>query len=264
MKVAVLGCGPAGLIAAHAARSLGHDVTIFTKDPRPSKMYGCQYLHSPIPHATDLTRVAWVDYMLQGPIEGYRRKVYGDRAEVDLSPQTLTRHHPAWDLRRTYFRLWDYYAARIKVVEVGNHNLVDIIGDGGFDLCISSIPKPALCGDPEHQFESTTVYVRGEAPDLGISLDDIDCPRDMVICNGDKTPGWYRASNVFGHKTAEWPWAAGMPLNSGAVVQKPIGNNCDCWSRSVLYVGRYGAWRKGILASDVYSQTLTALRAVRV
>jgi len=261
MRVAILGCGPAGMIAAHAARGLGHDVTIFSLNPRPSQMYGCQYLHSPIPNATDLTKVAWVDYMLSGPIDGYRRKVYGDRAEVDLSPQTLSRHHPAWDIRTTYARLWERYAKWIEPVAVDAYNLPRVTA--GFPVIVSTIPRPNLCHQVGvHKFRSTTIFARGEAPDQGIYLEDINCPRDMVICNGNENPSWYRASNVFGHKTAEWSYDSLMV--GGIAVKKPIDNDCDCSPDHVIHVGRYGAWKKGILASDAYSSTYAALRGVHV
>lgn len=261
MRVAILGCGPSGMIAAHAARGLGHSVTIFSQDPRPSKMFGCQYLHSPIPNATELNKVAWVDYMLSGPIDGYRRKVYGDRAEVELSPETLSRHHPAWDIRTTYARLWERYGGRVEDVSVDAYNIGRVTE--GFDTVVSTIPKPALCHKiGVHQFKFTSIFARGEAPEYNVFLSDIDCPRDMVICNGKDSPTWYRASNVFGHKTAEWAMGD-TPESEGAMVRKPISNDCDCHSE-VIRVGRYGAWRKGILASDAYSDTYAALRAVRV
>lgn len=263
MKVAVLGCGPAGLIAAHAARSLGHKPTIFSERAQPSSMYGCQYLHSPIPQATDLTKVMWVDYMLQGPVDGYRRKVYGDSAEVELSPETLTRHHPAWDIRTTYMRLWDYYAAMIQRAYITPDNVSEIFGD--FDAVVSTIPKTALCDvGLGHKFLGTQIIARGSATELGIHLDEFDCPPAMVICNGWDTPQWYRISNVFGYKTVEWPFNSWTVREiPGATVTKPVSNDCDCHPE-IIHVGRYGAWRKGILASDVYSQTLTALRVVRV
>ena len=48
MNVAVLGCGPAGLIAAWAAEQAGADVQIYSKKVQ-SIIPGSQYLHGPIP-----------------------------------------------------------------------------------------------------------------------------------------------------------------------------------------------------------------------
>lgn len=266
MRIAVLGCGPAGLMAAHAARGLGHDITIFSEKVRQSRMFGAQYLHQPIPNATNLTKVAWVDYTLQGPMEGYRRKVYGDKAEVTVSPEQLQRHHPAWDIRETYFRLWDLYAARMRMVErISWENFAEVTRD--FDVVISSIPKTSTCHWREtnrHLFHGINIYAKGEAPEKGIHI-DVDCPRDMVICNGWMEPSWYRASNVFGHKTVEWSWSmvTSEAMRDAAVVEKPISNTCDCWP-GTLYVGRYGSWTKGVLASDAYTRTVTALRSSNV
>jgi len=51
MRIAVLGCGPAGLMSAHAAMVATEseaDLAIFSTK-RKSPLYGAQYLHQPIP-----------------------------------------------------------------------------------------------------------------------------------------------------------------------------------------------------------------------
>ena len=49
MRVVILGCGPAGLAAAKAATDLGRETVIVSQSDLPSMLYGCQYLHAPVP-----------------------------------------------------------------------------------------------------------------------------------------------------------------------------------------------------------------------
>ena len=48
MIVAILGCGPTGLVAAHACAMKHIPFVIFSKK-RKSFLFGSQYLHEPIP-----------------------------------------------------------------------------------------------------------------------------------------------------------------------------------------------------------------------
>lgn len=106
-KALILGCGPAGLMAAHAAALRNYDVVIVSKK-RKSEMFGCQYLHQPIPLVSKGDPVD-VEYRLQGSIKDYRTKVYGDRPNVAVSPETLETDHKAWNIREAYDSLWAMY-----------------------------------------------------------------------------------------------------------------------------------------------------------
>lgn len=260
-RILVLGCGPAGMIAAHAASLMGHDVSIVSANPRPSSMFGAQYLHAPIPKATDGSPRVYVSYKLEGSIEGYRRKVYGALgADLVLSPDALAESHSAWDIRYTYNRLWEMYGDRVSGWYVDANN-IDFIKPE-WDLIISSIPKISLCSSNfACNFKTVEVWASGEAPELGKRL-DIECPDNTVICNGRDIPQWYRVSNIYGRKTIEWGFAEGVGLeetNGAVLVQKPISNNCECHD-DILYVGRYGKWKKGVLASDAFDTVTCYLR----
>ena len=260
-RILVLGCGPAGMIAAHAASSMGHDVSIISANPRPSTMYGAQYLHAPIPHVTE-GRPVTVNYVLNGSTRGYRDKVYGALGrDLVVSPDALAENHSAWDIRYTYNRLWEMYGDKVTGWYVDGNNIDSIKPE--WDLIISSIPKISLCSSSfACKFKSVEIWARGEAPERGIAL-DVDVADSTVICNGLDIPTWYRASNIYGHKTIEWSFEAGLvdPLvtDGGALVRKPISNECNCHPE-ILRVGRYGKWKKGVLASDAYDDVTCALR----
>ena len=105
MKAAILGVGPAGLTAAAAIIRGGGTVDLFAKELQQSKLYGCQYLHEPIPGYT-VTPPVDVLYTLIGTPGEYKRKVYGKDWDGSVSPEDLDEDHKAWDIRQTYNYLW--------------------------------------------------------------------------------------------------------------------------------------------------------------
>lgn len=261
--VVILGCGPSGLLAANAAEMMGFTFHILSKK-RPSQLFGCQYLHAPIPGVADY-QPEMVRYRLEGSPEVYREKVYGlDSLDVQTSVEEYgpNSDHRAWDIRRAYRTLWDKYESVIEDEPNISYRLVEpILAHYGAHAIISTIPAPALCVKlNEHTFRYADVWAMGDAPEHG---QEVPVPVDpfTVICNGSTDQSWYRAANVFGYKTVEWPWRGGKrpPINGVVSVEKPISTTCDCWKGEVYGVGRYGAWQKGLLAHDAYLSTIKIL-----
>jgi len=260
--ILVLGCGPAGLIAAHAIREeFGFNVTIISKKRR-SQLFGCQYLHEPIPGdwwSADGGHPVMVDYQLVGTAEGYARKVYGEDPPGQVSPQLFTGKRPAWDIRATYRGLWERFKYSIVDYEIDARD-IEIMSDFyRADFTISSIPARVLCTQrAKHEFKSVPCWAIGDAP--GQEAPRI-APDNTVICDGTSDHGYYRASNVFGYSTVEWPGIRKTPPVEGVVqFEKPISTNCDCF-RGVHRVGRMGTWTKGVLAHQVYSSTRNWIQA---
>lgn len=262
-RLGILGAGPAGLLAAHAAALYGVEQThiltraaLFDSElPAKSPLYGCQYLHSDIPGLS--IRSAQVSYELRGTPEEYRRKVYGDASEVRVSPEDFEGSHQAWDIRSAYSQLWTMYVmhglsgVKINTGRINSSNIEGFLEN--YDLVISTIPAPAICANDSHQFTSQEVWAVGDAPDLGIFA-PVEVENNMVVCNGKEDLHWYRASTVFGMTTVEWAGAV-QPVELARRFHKPIDNNCNCWETRVVRMGRYGAWRKGILAHEVFENT---------
>lgn len=265
-SAAVLGCGPAGLFATHALIQNGWSVTIFSRKIWMSDLYGCQYLHAPIPGLTDDLHPQRVSYRLVGEAEGYREKVY-DGAPVAVSPETLDADHDAWDIRAAYARAWGLYKELIGEIELTPEALGFVrrseisrmsptaINTRQFDLIVNTVPLPALCYGG-HEFTSTEIWAMGDAPAMGQYVPFTVDPFS-VVCNGDRDTGWYRASNVFGYKTVEWPIRRKPPLPGIAKVSKPLRTNCNCYSEAPyrwVNVGRYGSWTKGVLSHSAYEE----------
>lgn len=267
LTAVVLGCGPAGLLAAHgitvAAEERGKEaeVQIYSSKHR-SQLFGCQYLHQAIPGLTLASQ--FVDYRLTGTLAGYRRKVYG-REDVAVSPDLLERSHRAWDIRAAYQQLWERYEGGIEdyFLSTGSwrilrRQLYDV------DIIISTVPAPVLCSDLDGcTFDSETVWAMGDAPPLGRrAAVPVELPDGSILCSGKGSQEWYRVAHVFGHHTVEWP-ADATPPRGASRVTKPLSTTCRC-NPEVIRSGRYARWQKGVLAHesflDAYALALKVLR----
>lgn len=266
-RVAILGCGPAGLFAAHASVGAGARTTIFSK-ARKSHMRGAQYLHRPIPGLT--TGSFNVEYKLKGSVEGYRNKVYGDVGDILVSPESLVGVAPAWDIRQAYDQAWDLYGD--KVVDVDFSTMGDPQGFIGnlllsYDIVLSTIPAPILCRKTsEHQFKSQMVWSTENLKSLGeFGFESDETLRDnLVVCSGDPEDWWYRQSRIMGWENTEFPHDQRPTNFSGKIheVGKPISNDCDC-NTDIIRMGRYGKWQKGILSHEAFEETAREVVAIR-
>ncbi len=254
--VLVLGCGPAGLFAAHAAVSLGYEVAVWSQK-RQSPLYGAQYLHTPIPGLGDHRSIE-VLYALSGTTDGYQEKVYGPMPVPFVSPQRLLGYRNAWDIRSAYNDAVATYWDRVVNLKISGRTIEMLARTSNPPLIINSIPLQHLCLKPgQHFFTQREIWAAGDAPDLGISC-PVEVPPARVQLDGTPDVSWYRASNVFSHRTVEWAGETKPPLSGVARVRKPIDTNCDC-HRDMLRVGRYGKWKKGVLSHEAYTDVLTAL-----
>jgi hypothetical protein len=275
--VAVLGCGPAGLLAAHAAEQLGFYVRIYSKK-RKSDIGGAQYLHDAIPGLTSERPDGELNYVKWGSREGYAARTYGSPeapCSWDLFPTGLC---PAWSLRRIYDQLWERFESDIFDQTINAKSVHDLEGNGW--IVINSIPLMQLCekqsdlllggfppGHPEqtaHQFPAQRIWL------ANIDMRDgaLGTPDNTIIYNGASVESifsnpWYRVSRVFGQVWTEWsdhhPPREGGPAVEGF---KPLHTDCDCHP-DVIRVGRFGQWKKGVLVHHAYNDAKVALEALR-
>jgi hypothetical protein len=259
-QVAILGCGPAGLMVGHACRMMGHQATVYSNKHK-SPMLGAQYLHQiipGIPHSRSLK----LSYILEGTIEDYRDKIYGDaEADITVSPEQFVGIHESWSLREAYNWLWTKWQSYVVSANITQEVLQELAGSN--DVVVSTIPAKALCYDERHMWWSTKVLVDsfwhgGQnyfSPDI----------RNVVVCNGrpyepkrPSTTGWYRTSAIFGQQNTEWSPKVEYRPSKTHWVEKPIATDCDCWP-SIVRAGRYGQWRKGVLTHDAFELALEVL-----
>lgn len=262
-KVLILGCGPAGLMAAHAASMAGYEPVIISKK-RKSEMFGAQYLHRPIPDTTDQQPFE-VKYVLNGTAQAYREKVYGPAYRGFVSPEDLDEDHSGWDIRATYDILWQRYSGAIEHTPFSNEVEVTafinrVSNEGTFHSVISTIPAPLLCTNNSHAFQAQKVYAIGDAPERGV-FSPIMVDLNTVVCSGESDRSWYRAANILGYHTVEWPGNKRIPLDGVTEVTKPLGHTCECLPY-VHRMGRYGKWQKGVLSHESYFETFAGLGGV--
>ena len=259
-SVAILGCGPAGLMVAHAANISGWDFQIYSRRQR-STLYGAQYLHQAIP-GIDCGGPKMISYTLEGDAEMYRHKVYGNDWDGTVSPEDLMEVHFGWDLRQAYDWLWKQYEPCIYNCEIGS-SWTDPKNLGGFDLVISTVPRKIWAQEGDI-FESIKIWALGDTDQERVHLHR--APEFSVVCNGMPRVPWYRVSNIFDKCTMEWPYywdyslaTDGKPPARGAsLVEKPLRHNSKA-APDFVHLGRYGAWEKGILTSDAFYQAMKVL-----
>jgi hypothetical protein len=254
--VAVLGCGPAGMLADYACQLSEKPVAIFSK-PEKSRLGGAQYLHMPIPGLTEQDPEAMLVHRVYGDADTYQRKVYGDDPTVPFVSFSNVRdgsEQPAWNLPMVYDRLWDEFKGVVNEAKIGPQWVAD--HEDEFEVIFSTVPLVHLCYaragwiNQVHRFTVQDILVHpGEYQQM---FDN------TVVYDGTEERSWYRASNIFGHQYTEWSTLGPEPMVETVRDRKPISTSCDCW-RNVVRLGRRGTWTKGILTHDAFLGVLKVL-----
>ena len=251
-SVAILGCGPAGLMVAHAANIMDWDFKIYSKKQK-SKLYGAQYLHKPIPQL-DCGAPMTVAYKMVGSPRSYRFKVYGPGWDGTVSPEDFTESHFAWDIRKAYDDLWNVYSGQIENCDL-DPDARQVLNWMKYDLVISTIPRKIWAEDGD-VFESQKVWALGDTENKRVHLYR---PEPFtVVCDGTSKVDWYRVSNIFGHCTMEWPYIDCFnppPAVGASIVEKPLRHNSKA-ANDFIHLGRFGKWEKGVLSTDAFYDAL--------
>lgn len=241
----ILGCGPAGLFAAQAAKNAGADYRILSRR-RQSELYGAQYLQAPIPGLVEYSEKFMVHFELQGSFLDYKRKVYGDELpDPDAVPEDEFFHDkPGWDIREAYKRAWETHQHLIENWTLSAEALIQHLAVYKPHLVVSTIPLPAICGARgAHAFTGQSLWAIGDAPERGVAVPFAPQGDNTVLYNGTSDTGWHRCARIQGYGTIEWPEGNRPPVEDVAKISKPVATSCNCWERrGFVKAGRYGAW----------------------
>jgi hypothetical protein len=246
--VAVLGAGPAGLLAAHAVELAGKLPVIFTNPDAPTSPTAAKsvigpatYLHKPIPDLTSATPDAMVTFVKVGTRDGYALKVYGDKSAPCSWDLFEEGEEPAWALQPAYDQLWDRYHHRLIPMTIDAPALREILDE--FGSVVSSIPPYNYC-EERHLFPTRDIWI-------GDSFSFHD-DRDPIMVYDGQVGGAcdrYRSSRIFGCASTEY--AKECP---GTVKGfKVLPTTCDC-QPEVVRVGRFGEWRPGVLTHHAFEK----------
>lgn len=267
-RVLVLGCGPAGLLAAHAGKLAGHKVSIISKKVK-SRIGGAQYLHHEIPELTPEEPQGWLTVHAVGSREGYATKVYGDpEAEVSWDLFVGKLNLPVWDIVDLYNHMWEEWESKVMDASISAGLLNEGFVLGGwatFDFIISTIPVPAICTKRTHIYTDQRVVVSPVwyGDKYGPMRDDRQ-GLHIITYNGSPNDAWYRSSWIFGRAMTEWSMTGVKDPESmfedrdRKLVIKPLSTDCTCWPM-IIRAGRYGKWSKGDLVTDAFDEVFNAV-----
>lgn len=262
-KAYILGAGPAGLVAAHAATLKGYDVEIGTNQLSPSQITGAQYLDRYIPGITEREPDGQIKFYKRGTAAGYAQKIYNN---VD-APTSWDKYddegmYDIWYLRDVYSAMWERYKSRMFKMEV-DANVMASFMDTDSELIVVALPLKAICSNADHAFLSQEVTVYPGFPtDVGKKYEHLkDDQSNWILYNGKKKTVWYRCSRINHGDSVE----VSGHYTDGHMVTKPLATTCDCWKEvpRVVLVGRYGTWDKNELVSGAWERVLDAHYAVQ-
>jgi hypothetical protein len=268
VEVAVLGCGPAGLLAAEGALDYApsNDIRVRVRVysiKRKSEIHGAQYLHENVLAGLSMEPEELICYYKMGTKEGYAEKIY-DSPTAPVSWDHFDQGlHPGWPLIGMYDYLWARWRDAIVPANFttdSTGNLLEWSRHQNVDVVVSTIPAMLTCHDDRHRFPRKPIWVTDRAW--------VECPDNTVIYNGNPLDDWYRSSKLFGHESTEFM----HPVEGAVRGMKVINTNCDClekltqWSlkepRKVVLApaGRWGRWQRGILVHHAFHEAQRAVR----
>lgn len=258
MKCAIVGCGPAGLAAAHAAYGLGAEVTIYSPGIK-SPQRGPLVLQRPIPAITTDHPTGYIrQLVIGGSILDYRYKLYGD-INISVQGNILKTGYHCWNHIEAYDKMWDLYMNTTSDTVNRVDGLVSSIDlyviQKDFDLIINTAPLKDLCFD-DHEF----IFKAVEITD-GYSYPNQ--PENTTIFNaGDKFP-WVRSAWLLGNSCTEWLPGTAPRERNPLTIRKPIKHDCNCFPH-ILCTGRFGAWRNETWVDTAYYDTRDAIISMQL
>lgn len=247
--VAVIGCGPAGLLSVHAVERAGLRADIFSDKAEQSPMAKGVFLQGAIPGITHRLADAHIIFSKVGEAETYSKKVYGyvRRTSWDRYPNGL---REGWALAPAYDALWGLYGERVRKRRADAGVAEKLVSE--YRLVINTAPAWALC-EGDHFFEQADIWLLDWAPK--------EVTENTVVYNGRKADSWYRAQDLFGHRVTEFAQAPAVVYGKVRKGFKVVQTDCDCHPH-IMRNGRYGMWTPGVLLHQAFNRAEVAAAGV--
>lgn len=254
-KVAIIGCGPSGMVIAHACHQMQLPFLIYAPKKK-SHISGAQYLHSDINVRADGISPKPIHFKWCGTEWQYEKKIYGHLPEGLHTSWNNYGHGEtveAWPLIGIYDWLWDQYHEQIVDGPVNVEWMLTLVHSG--KLVFNTAPLNQFVSS--HQCLYETVWIIN-----GISYAD----PDTIVYNGEPNCPWYRTSNLWGHMSIEFPGKHGFhPVPDcyegfdAYEIKKPLVTMASI--PGVIASGRYGRWEKGVLVDESYHQAIAEIKS---
>lgn len=248
-RAAILGCDLSALLAAHACVHAGWSFHIFAEG-EPTLPHATQPIFRAVP-GIDIA-LKRVSVKSEGTEDGYRQKVYGPEFNGPLGFGSGDAH--VADARAVYRWLWEKYAANTynNVLSASNYDMFTEDLSEYHQAVFSALPIGHLC-NAGHRFDTRQYWSVFDSPERG-TRSPVRVADNTIVNDGTDFVGWYRAANVFGQCSVEWPAHKGSarpPIPGVHKSSRAIGTNCDCYP-NVIRIGDLGNWQDRLLADDVY------------
>jgi len=255
--IGILGCGPMGLLVAHAAELAGHDVKIYSVKQK-SDIPGSMHLHGPVPGLTGRYPEGTIQFIRMGTPEVYARKVYGDDKRL-TGWDNYYQVYPSWNVLKAYDKLWDWYEDQITDVEVTHGLLGQLDYEFRSGALVSTIPQHVLCVDPRHKFNGVPYFIKR------VPTPPDDQNHELVVYNGLAHDPWYRWSILGGLCSIEYSLNPPPDFDekdpAWAYGQKAIDNTCTCWP-FITRLGRWAEWKHGVTLFSSFTRAQNIMEAL--
>lgn len=248
MKIAVLGSGITGLLAAKACIdcSINNKMAIFDIQ-RENPRAGLHYLHDncnlPLKESYIQNIVIGIDKDSQlSPDYYYSVKLY-DGKTSSTSISTLQAYSKVYNMLEAYNVLHNSLAHLFVNCNNLTLNVLNLCKT--FDLVISTIPVNNII--PDGNYPSKMISVSYGLP-VDLMLYNPILSENFTVYNVDPNAEWYRASKVFGVTYTEF-----VDENIGDMkVTKVMDGTYENPIKNLVLIGRNGKWKKEEMAHHAY------------
>lgn len=271
MDIAVIGAGPAGMLAAHAIVRNGHEPVIFAPQKK-SHISKVQCLWRQIPGMPVESFTLTLER--RGIRARYATRLYGNPAAQCGWDKAQPGPHNVWPLDEVYDILWDRYSDFIQPSGLLSRVQIQDLLES-FPVVLSSASARDLCYGA-HTFQAQQTQI--------VAKETVASAQAMTALNGERDSQdprndfyrWTRCRGleVWEYATDDWEqFAMGTMLvhkDRGTAVPglKPRWNDCDCYQevdtgyerpQQLHRIGRFGRWEQGVLAHQAFADTTAIL-----